>query len=46
MSSKENFKETVNQAVQAFISNKFCQLVDKGNIALKDYHAILLMLFH
>lgn len=46
MSNRAQFLEVVQQAVETFPSNRMCQKLDAGTLAMPDYHAILLMIFH
>lgn len=42
----EQFRETVDRAIEAFPQNRVCALVDQGAFALADYHKVLRMIFH
>lgn len=46
MSTREQFLETVQQAVERFPRNRMCRRLDEGQLAMADYHAVLLMIFH
>jgi heme oxygenase len=46
MSNRAQFLEVVQQAVENFPSNQMCRKLDAGSLAMPDYHAILLMIFH
>lgn len=46
MSSKSLFLKTVDEAVKSFPSNRMCAKLDEKKLTLKDYHSILLMIFH
>lgn len=46
MANIETFQKVVKQAVELFPNNELCQRIDKQSVLMKDYHSILLMLFH
>src|SRR5689334_19374466 len=46
MSSLENLKQVVKDGVEAFRTNRMCQLVDQNQFTLDHYHSLLLMIFH
>jgi hypothetical protein len=46
VSSLTQFKAMVNDVVAHFPDNNMCKLLDEGKFQMKDYHGILLMIFH
>ena len=45
-SHMEQFRETVDRAIEAFPHNRVCTLVDRDAFELTDYHKVLRMIFH
>ncbi len=43
---KKQFLKVVEEAIEAFPSNRLCQRVDADSLEMKHYHAILTTIFH
>jgi predicted GNAT family N-acyltransferase len=43
---QQRFSQAVEEAIEAFPSNRLCQRVDAGSLEMTHYHAILTTIFH
>jgi hypothetical protein len=46
MSDRRTFLDAVGEAIAAFPDNRICHLLDRDQLTMPDYHALLRMLFH